>query len=79
MASVAVLEKLSASTDQKKALRESVGDLTKIEVFGNKVLIGIYIEPEKHLGRDHPHHQDQGRERLARVCRALCFKKGPGL
>lgn len=50
MASVAVLEKLSQAKDQKKAIRESVGDLSKINLMGNRVLVGIYIEPEKTQG-----------------------------
>lgn len=50
MASVATLERLSQSKDQRKELEQSVGDLSKIEVFGNKVLLGIYIEPEKTSG-----------------------------
>jgi|ERR1700748_634639 len=50
MATVAVLEKLSRAKDQKAELIKSVGDLSKVELMGNRVLVGIYIEPEKTSG-----------------------------
>lgn len=33
--------------EQARLMREMVGDLSKIEVMGNRVLIGIYIEPSR--------------------------------
>lgn len=50
MASVATLERLSQSKDQRKELQASVGDLSKVELMANRVLIGTYIEPEKTSG-----------------------------
>lgn len=50
MASVATLEKLSQAKDQKAEIIKSVGDLSGIEIMSNKVLVGIYIEPEKTKG-----------------------------
>lgn len=50
MASVAVLEKLSQAKDQKKELQKAVGDLSGVALLGNRVLVGIYIEPEKTKG-----------------------------
>lgn len=50
MVNIANLERLSAAKDQRKELMASVGDLSKIEILSNKVLVGIYIEPEKTKG-----------------------------
>ena len=50
MASVTVLERLSQSKDQRKELAASVGDLSKVQLLSNRVLVGIYIEPEKTKG-----------------------------
>ena len=50
MASVATLEKLSRASDPKQALINEVGDLSKIELMSNKVLVAIYIAPEKTKG-----------------------------
>ena len=33
--------------DPKKKLREEVGDLKKVEIFNNQVLVGVYIRPQK--------------------------------
>lgn len=44
------IERLAdAETFEKQAdlMREMVGDLSKVEVMGNRVLVGIYIEPAK--------------------------------
>lgn len=37
-------------TDPAQAIWKAVGDLSKIEVFGNRVLLGIYERPEKTKG-----------------------------
>ena len=50
MARVATLERLSQSKDQRKEIMESVGDLSGIELLSNRILVGIYIEPEKTSG-----------------------------
>lgn len=50
MASVVTLEKLARASDPKEALVSEVGDLSKIEVMSNRVLVAIYIAPEKTKG-----------------------------
>lgn len=47
MASVAVLEKLSRAPNAKVALITEVGDLSKVKLMANRVLVAIYIAPEK--------------------------------
>jgi co-chaperonin GroES (HSP10) len=47
---IRAIEMLSQAQDQKSALMEVVGDLSKIELLNNTVLVGIYIEPEKTKG-----------------------------
>lgn len=47
MASVAVLERLSRAEDPKAALVSEVGDLSGVEIMSNRVLVAIYIAPEK--------------------------------
>lgn len=44
------IERLAdAETPKRQAeiMREMVGDLSQVEVMGNRVLVGIYIEPSK--------------------------------
>lgn len=50
MASVVTLEKLARASDPKEALVSEVGDLSKIEIMSNRVLVAIYIAPEKTKG-----------------------------
>src|SRR5690242_12224842 len=50
MASVATLTKLSQAKNPKVALISEVGDISKVELMGNRVLIAIYIAPEKTAG-----------------------------
>ena len=33
--------------DPKKKLKGDVGDLSKVEIFNNQVLVGVYIRPSK--------------------------------
>lgn len=47
MSSVAVLERLSKATDPKKALMKEVGDISGIHVMSARVLVAIYVGPEK--------------------------------
>jgi co-chaperonin GroES (HSP10) len=47
---VRAVERFSRSDDQKAEMINSVGDLSKIALLNNKVLVGIYIEPEKTKG-----------------------------
>jgi co-chaperonin GroES (HSP10) len=50
MASVAMLEKLSRAPNSKVALITALGDMAKIELLSNRVLVAIYIAPEKTKG-----------------------------
>lgn len=50
MVNIASLERLSAATDQKKELTKLVGDLSGVNILSNRILVGIYIEPEKTKG-----------------------------
>lgn len=44
------IEILAQSTDPKKDILKTVGDLSGVEVMANYVLIGTYIRPEKTTG-----------------------------
>ena len=50
MATVATLEKLSQAVNPKIALMTGVGDLSNVDLMGNRVLLAIYIAPEKTKG-----------------------------
>lgn len=50
MATVATLEKLSRAVNPKIGLVTSIGDLSKVHLMGNRVLVAIYIAPEKTSG-----------------------------
>lgn len=47
---VAVLERLSKAVNPKLALMNEVGDLSNEIIMGNRVLVAIYIGPEKTKG-----------------------------
>lgn len=47
MASIATLERLSRAEDPKTALVAEVGDLSGVDIMSNRVLVAIYIAPEK--------------------------------
>jgi len=46
MASVAMLERLSKYEDPKDGLLKELGDID-VDAFGNRVLVAIYVGPEK--------------------------------
>jgi co-chaperonin GroES (HSP10) len=50
MATVATLEKLSRASNPKTALIMGVGDLSNVHLMSNRVLVAIYIAPEKTAG-----------------------------
>lgn len=50
MATVATLERLSRAVNPKIALITEVGDLSKVTLMANRVLVAIYIAPEKTAG-----------------------------
>ncbi len=41
------LEILADAEDQRAKMIDLVGDLSKINIFGNRILVGIYIEPSR--------------------------------
>ena len=41
---------IAQASDPKKAIIDTVGDLSGVEVIGNMVLVGCYIRPEKTAG-----------------------------
>lgn len=44
------IESISKALDPKQAILDFVGDLSGIEVIGDRVLVGIYMRPEKTAG-----------------------------
>lgn len=50
MATVATLEKLSRASNPKIALITEVGDLSGLKLMANRVLVAIYIAPERTQG-----------------------------
>lgn len=40
------IEMLASAKDQRSTMNEMVGDLSGVKVMGNRVLVGIYIEPD---------------------------------
>jgi len=44
------IQAVAASGDPKKVILETVGSLDDIEIFGDMVLLAIYIRPEKTKG-----------------------------
>lgn len=47
---VAKLMEIAQASDPKRAIQHAVGDLSKVMVFSGRVLVGIYIAPEKTVG-----------------------------
>jgi hypothetical protein len=41
------IEMLADAPDQRATMQQLVGDLSAVKVMGNRVLVGIYIEPSK--------------------------------
>lgn len=50
MASVAMLERLAQAKDPKDGLLSALGDLSGIDLLANRLLVAIYIAPEKTKG-----------------------------
>lgn len=44
------IQEISQSDDPARAILKAVGDLSKEEVLGDLVLVGVYIRPEKTKG-----------------------------
>lgn len=47
---VAKLMEIAQSSDPRAGIIKAVGDLSKVQVFSGRVLVGIYIAPEKTAG-----------------------------
>ena len=69
-------QEISRSADPKKTITEAAGDLSKVDVFFNHVLIGIYARPEKTKGgiilTDRTKEEDIYQGKVG-----LVLKKGP--
>ncbi len=44
------MESISRASDPRQAIQDFVGDLSGFEVIGDRVLVGIYMRPEKTSG-----------------------------
>lgn len=44
------VEAISKSSDPKKTIMDLAGDLSGIEIMGDRVLVGIFMRPEKTAG-----------------------------
>lgn len=75
MASVAMLEKLSRADNPALALKMAAGDLSKVAIMSNRVLVAIYIAPEKTKGGI-LRATDTIREDVWQGCVGLVLKKG---
>lgn len=75
MASPAVLEKLAQAPDIKKALLREVGDLSGVGLLSGRILVAIYIGPQKmKSGLWRP--QSQLKEDVYQSVVGLVLKKG---
>ena len=70
------IEAVAQAEDAKKAIQEQVGDLSDVEVFGDMVLVGVYIRPEKTAGGI-IRPQTNVQEDLWQGKAALVLKHGP--
>lgn len=66
----------AATFDPRRALRDSIGDISGIEMFHNLVLVATYIEPEKTAGGIIKPDRTLAENRFQGKC-ALVLKLGP--
>lgn len=67
---------MSHSEDPAKIIKDKVGDLSKFELFGNQILLGVYMRPNK--TKSGIHLSDQTiREDEHQGKAALVLAKGP--
>jgi len=76
MARVAVLEEIAKASDPKKVLMAKVGDLKDVELMTNRVLVAIYVAPEKTAGGI-IRPTSQLKEDIFQGSVGLVLKKGP--
>lgn len=67
---------MSFGLDTKQELLKQVGDISKLEIFGNEILVAIYIRPEKTAGgifmTQNTREEDKWQGKMG-----LVIKKGP--
>lgn len=71
----AKLMELARADDPKRALIKNVGDLSKVHVFSARVLLGIYVAPEKTVGGIIRPNSNV-KEDIWQGCVGLVLKKG---
>jgi co-chaperonin GroES (HSP10) len=67
---------MTHAVDPRKEIVESIGDLSKIKIFNNYILVGVYKRPEKTKGGIILHH-DTRKEDEYQGKVGLVLKKGP--
>ncbi len=64
-------------TDPADEIRTKIGDLSNFELFGNQILLGVYMRPEKTKGGLYLSEQTRGEDEHQGKA-MLVLKKGPG-
>lgn len=72
---VAKLMQIAQATDPKNAIQKGVGGLGNVSLLSGRVLVGIYIAPEKTAGGIY-RPQSNVKEDLYQGCVGLVLKKG---
>jgi co-chaperonin GroES (HSP10) len=62
--------------DPKKAIHKEIGDLSKVEIFNNQVLVAVYQRPEKTSGGIFLPDSTRGEDKYQGKV-GLVLKKGP--
>lgn len=70
------IEKISRASDPKRAIFDSVGDLSGIDILFNHILIGIYFRPERTAGGIIRPVDNIREDQFQGKC-GLVLKKGP--
>lgn len=72
-----IVELSQAQGDPKKAITDMLGDLSKLEIYGQRVLVATYIRPEKTKSGIFLPQKTVGESQFQGKC-ALVVAKGPG-
>ena len=67
---------MSHAEDPAKEIRNRIGDISKIEVLHNQILVGVYVRPEKTKGGILLTSQTRDEDRYQGKA-GLVLKKGP--
>ena len=70
------VQEISQASNPKLAIINAVGDLSKVEVMFDLVLVGVYIRPEKTAGGIIRPDSNVGEDEWQGIC-GLVLKKGP--